>query len=107
MPGFNGHNGTHNDEAICAEDGSTVSPRMRGSPDATVAALVNSREDWPQRKTTAGLSSASLSRAAGSLWQRGPGLSEETQREVEVGLVATPVRLSRVPGFVTQLLTGR
>jgi len=26
---------------------------------------------------------------------------------VEVGLVATPARLSRAPGFVTQLLTGR
>ncbi|SRR6266568_1991964 len=35
------------------------------------------------------------------------GFSEETQREVEVGLVATPARLSRAPGLVTQLLTGR
>jgi hypothetical protein len=37
----------------------------------------------------------------------GRGLSEETQREAEAGLVATPARLSRAPGFVTQLLTGR
>ena len=42
-------------------------------PDATAAAIVNSREDWPQQKITVGLSSASLSRAAGSPWQRGPG----------------------------------
>jgi aminoglycoside phosphotransferase (APT) family kinase protein len=35
------------------------------------------------------------------------GLSGETQREVEVGLVETRARLSHAPGFVTQLLTGR
>jgi predicted ATPase with chaperone activity len=32
---------------------------MRGLPDATAAAIVNSREDWPQRKITVGLSPAS------------------------------------------------
>jgi hypothetical protein len=49
-----------------------VRPRVRGSPDATAAALVNGREDWPQRKTTVALSSVDLSKAVGSLWQRGP-----------------------------------
>jgi hypothetical protein len=53
--------------AIWAEDGVAVRPEARGGlPDATAAAIVNSREDWPQQKITVGLSSASLSRAAGS-----------------------------------------
>jgi hypothetical protein len=43
---------------------------MRGLLDVTAAAIVNSREDWPQRKITVGLWSASLSRAVGSLWRR-------------------------------------
>jgi hypothetical protein len=34
-----------------------------GLPDATAAAIVNSCEDWLQRKITIGLSSASLSKA--------------------------------------------
>ena len=37
----------------------------------------------------------------------GWSLSEETQRQVEVGLVTTPVRLGRASGRVTQLVTGR
>jgi hypothetical protein len=41
---------------------------QRGLLDVTAAAIVNSREDWPQRKITVGLWSASLSRAVGSLW---------------------------------------
>ena len=54
---------------IWAEDGVAVKPEVRGLPDAS-AAIVNSREDWPQRKTTVGLWLCSLSRAAGSPWRR-------------------------------------
>jgi hypothetical protein len=37
----------------------------------------------------------------------GRNLSEEIQREVEVGMVTTPARLARASGRVTQLLSGR
>ena len=45
--------------ALWAEDGVAVKPEVRGLPDAS-AAIVNSREDWPQRKTTVGLWLCSL-----------------------------------------------
>ena len=35
-------------------------PKRAGLPDATAAAIINSREEWPQRKITVGLSPASL-----------------------------------------------
>ena len=82
--GLNGHNGTHTGECDLGRGWRGLRPEARGGlPDATAAAIVNSREDWPQQKITVGLSSASLSRAAGSPWQRGPGLSEETQRATQ------------------------
>jgi hypothetical protein len=72
--GLNGHNGTHTGECDLGGGWRGLRPEARGGlPDATAAAIVNSREDWPQQKITVGLSSASLSRAAGSPWQRGPG----------------------------------
>jgi hypothetical protein len=64
--GLNGHNGTHIGECDRAEDGAAVRPEMRGLPDVTAAAIVNSREDWPRRKIAVGLSSGSPSRAADS-----------------------------------------
>jgi hypothetical protein len=55
---------------IWAEDGAAVRPEVRGFLDAAAAAIINSREDWPQRKSRSGLSPARLGGAAGSLWQR-------------------------------------
>ena len=40
---------------IWIEDGPAVMPEVRGLLDATAAAIVNSREDWLQRKSTVGL----------------------------------------------------
>ena len=37
---------------IWIEDGSAVMPEVRGLLHATAAAIVNSREDWLQRKST-------------------------------------------------------
>jgi hypothetical protein len=105
--GLNGHNRTHIDECDLGRGWGGRQARNRGLPDATATAIVNSREDWPQQKITVGLSAASLSGEAGRPGCAGRNLSEETQRKVEAGLVATPARLSRAPGFVTQLLTGR
>ena len=51
---------------IWAETGPAVRPEMRGLPDVTAAAIVNSREVWPRRKIAVGLSSASPGRAADS-----------------------------------------
>ena len=45
-------------------------PAQREARDRIRAAIVTSGEDRLQRKITVGLSSPSLSRAAGSLWRR-------------------------------------
>ena len=69
--GLNGHYGTHTGECDLGRGWRGCQAEARGGlPDATAAAIVNSREDWPQQKITVGLSSASLSRAAGSPWRR-------------------------------------
>ena len=45
-----GWSGTHVARVSWAEDGAAVRIEVNGLPDATAAAIVNSREDWLGRK---------------------------------------------------------
>src|SRR5262249_22247779 len=51
---------------IWVEDGRPSGPKCADLPDAAATAIVNSREDWLQRKIAVGLSLASLGGAVGS-----------------------------------------
>jgi predicted ATPase with chaperone activity len=73
---------------------------LREARDRIRAAIVNSGEEWPQRKITVALSPAS-SPKRGSWFDLAPpvGVFQKKYREkAEAGLVTTPVRLGRAAG---------
>jgi Subunit ChlI of Mg-chelatase len=73
---------------------------LREARDRIRAAIVNSGEEWPQRKITVALSPASLPKR-GSWFDLAPpvGVFQRKHREkAEMGRVTTPVRLGRAAG---------